>query len=78
MAAKKELDSVYFLKILLYLVLGCIWISFDGRRLLPAGLLLGLVAVQHEKLQIDRKVEYAILLVGAVLGLIGIGVTVRL
>ncbi len=74
----QEYDSVYFLKILLYLVLGTLWVAWAGRRMLPAGLILGILLVQHEKLQIDRKIEYAILLVGAVLGLVGIGLTISL
>jgi hypothetical protein len=73
-----EYDSLYFVKILLYLVLGSIWIGWGGHRYIPAGLLLGLALVQHETLQIDRKIEYAILLVGSVLGLVGIGVTITL
>jgi hypothetical protein len=71
-----EYDSVYFLKILIYLILGSLWLAPDGRRLIPIGLILGLLVVQHEKLQIDRKIEYAILLVGTILGLVGIGITV--
>ena len=71
-----EYDSVYFLKILLYLMLSSLWVSFNGHRYLPAGLLIGLALVQRERFQIDRKIEYAILLVGAVLGLVGIGATI--
>lgn len=73
-----EYDSVYFLKILLYLVISTAWIAPGGQRLIPIGLLLGLLIVRHERFQIDRKVEYAIMLVGAVLGLVGIGITVTL
>ena len=76
--AQAEYDSIYFLKILLYLILGTLWVAPNGERTVPLGLILGLIAVQHEKLQIDRKIEYAILLVGGVLGLVGIGITVNL
>lgn len=73
-----EYDSIYFLKILLYLVISTAWIAPGGQRLIPIGLLMGLLIVRHERFQIDRKVEYAIMLVGAVLGLVGIGITVTL
>lgn len=74
-----EYDSVYFLKILLYLILGSVWgTGSNGARLLPLGVIIGAFIAQHEKLQIDRKIEYAMLLVGGVLGLIGIGLAIRL
>lgn len=70
-----ELDSIYFLKILLYLVLGSIWVVMGGHKVIPLGLILGVLVVQHEKLQIDRKIEYAALLIAALLGLMGGGIT---
>jgi hypothetical protein len=74
-----EYDSVYFLKILLYLMLGSVWgTTGSGARILPIGIIIGAFIAQHEKLQIDRKIEYAMLLVGGVLGLIGIGLAIRL
>ncbi|HVE80631.1 MAG TPA: hypothetical protein VNA68_00600 [Candidatus Dormibacteraeota bacterium] len=73
---KQELDSIYFLKILLYFIIGSVWFAFNEARLLPFGLILGLLAVRHEKLQIDRKIEYAILVIASLLGLFGIGITV--
>jgi len=74
-----EYDSVYFLKILVYLILGSVWATLPGTgRILPIGLILGAIIVQHDKLQIDRKIEYAMLLIGSVLGLVGVGLTIRL
>ena len=70
---KKETDDVYFLKILIYFVLGTIWIKHNGAVIFPVGLVLGLIIAQKDHFAIDRKVEYAILLVSAVLGLIGWG-----
>ena len=64
-----ETDSVYFLKILLYLVLGTIWIKHDGRLIIPLGLLVGLLFTSKDHFKIDRKIEYALLLVAAILGL---------
>jgi len=77
-AVRSEYDSVYFLKVLVYLILGSIWGVVGGHRELPLGLLVGLVVVQHDKLQIDRKIEYAVLLIAAVLGLVGIGISLAL
>ncbi len=74
--AHSEYDSVYFLKIVAYVLLGTLWIAHDAHRVLPLGLIIGLIIVQHEKLQIDRKIEYAMLLVGALLGLMGLGLTI--
>lgn len=80
MAAKKstarrntdsgETDGVYFLKIILYIVLGSLWIKFAsplhvGSFMLngfPFGLFLGLVFASHDHFQVDRKIEYALLI----------------
>ena len=76
---KNEPDSVYFLKILLYFVLGTIWIAGSaGQRLLPVGLLLGLVFAHKDHFRIDRKIEYAILLVSTLISLFGPGIFVVL
>ena len=70
-----EPDSVYFLKILLYFVLGTIWIaSSSGRRIVPIGLALGLIFAHKDHFQIDRKIEYAVLLVSALVSLFGPGI----
>ncbi|TAK89632.1 hypothetical protein EPO04_00795 [Patescibacteria group bacterium] len=73
-----EYDSVYFLKVLLYLVLATTWLAPSGHRYVPVGLIIGVIIVQHERFQIDRKIEYAVMLVGAVLGLVGIGITISI
>ena len=79
-SAKKnqESDNSYFLKILIYFVLGTIWIKYNGYLVLPAGLLLGVAIAQKDHFQIDRKVEYAILLISAVIGLTGWGLYLAL
>jgi hypothetical protein len=75
---KNEPDSVYFLKIVLFFVLGTIWIKVNGRPLIPAGLVLGLVFSSHEHFMIDRKIEYAVLLVAALLGFLGLGIFISI
>jgi hypothetical protein len=66
-----EKDSVYFFKIVLYIVLGSFWLKFlhpiqigdiqlNG---FPLGLIIGLLFASHDHFQVDRKIEYAILIV---------------
>lgn len=71
-------DFVFLVKAALYLLLGTLWISFGGHRLLPAGLILGFAFSQLDFLRIDRKIEYALLVVGALFGLYGLGITIHL
>ena len=70
--AATEQDSVYFLKLVLYLMLGSAWLKITGgvesQFPIPVGLLLGLLFIQHEHFQIDRKIEYAVLLVASFIG----------
>jgi hypothetical protein len=66
----KELDSVFLLKILLYLILGTQWVWLVDPQLtthipLPVGPLIGLLFARHEHFQIDRKIEYAVLVIAA-------------
>jgi hypothetical protein len=69
----RESDDAYFLKILIYFVLGTIWLKYNGFVIFPAGMLLGIIVAQKDHFSIDRRIEYAILLVSAVIGLIGWG-----
>ena len=71
---KVEADSVYFLKLLLYFTVGTIWLKVNGRTVFPVGLVLGIIFSAHDHFRIDRKIEYAVLLVAALLGLAGFGV----
>ena len=65
-------DGVYLFKMVLYLLLGSIWIKIsDGGDLnvpIPAGLIIGLIFTLHEHFQIDRKIEYAVMLVAMLFG----------
>lgn len=65
----KETDSVYFLKILLYLVLGTVWIKYDGQLVFPLGLVVGILFTRRDRFMIDRKIEYALLIIACILGL---------
>lgn len=65
-----EPDSAYFLKLVLYVVLGSFWLKFNqpipiGDFLVhgfPLGLVIGLMFASHDHFQIDRKIEYALLI----------------
>lgn len=61
-----EPDSTYFLKLILYAVLGMIWLQLSGKTVFPLGGLIGFALAQHDRFQIDRKVEYAVILVAAI------------
>lgn len=70
-----ETDSAYFLKIVLYVILGSLWLKFAQPVQLfgivfggvPIGLLVGLMFASHDHFQIDRKIAYAILIIMTVL-----------
>lgn len=66
-----EKDSVYFLKIVLYIIAGSLWIRFHeplqlgdiALHGLPIGLAVGLLFATHDHFQVDRKIEYALIIV---------------
>ena len=70
-----ESDSAYFLKLVLYVVVGSFWIKFAEPLVvgnvifngIPVGLMLGLLFASHDHFQVDRKIEYAILIVISIL-----------
>jgi hypothetical protein len=72
---KTELDSTYFLKLVIYIVLGTFWLKFASPihigeialNGLPLGLFIGILFASHDHFQIDRKIEYAVLIVMTVL-----------
>lgn len=73
MSKKKqvETDGSYFLKLVLYIIVGSQWIWLIDERTtqvpLPLGLLLGLVYARHDHFQLDRKIEYAVLIIAALI-----------
>lgn len=63
-------DSAFILKIVLYFILGSIWlrIQTDSSQIgLPLGLALGIYFASHDHFMIDRKLEYVVLLCAAAL-----------
>lgn len=81
---RTETDTAYFLKLVLYLILGSQWVFLVDAGLtrqipIPFGLIIGLLFTRQEHFQIDRKIEYAVLLVAMIVGfwrLIGLTVTI--
>lgn len=65
-------DGVYLFKMVLYLLLGSMWVKIseggDMALPIPIGLIVGLVFTMHEHFQIDRKIEYAVMLVAMLFG----------
>ena len=80
----QELDGVYFLKLVMYLIIGAQWLRFTDTSgqttfALPVGLIIGMSFALHEHFKIDRKIEFAVLLIASLIGLsayIGINVAV--
>jgi len=67
----KESDSLYFLKLVLYLIIGSQWLRFTNGDIqipVPVGLLIGLLFARTDRFQIDRKIEYALLLISMFIG----------
>ena len=69
-----ESDSAYFLKLVIFFILGTLWLKFSTPILLgaiplhafPLGLVVGLIIVHRvEKSQFNRKIWYAVLLLVA-------------
>lgn len=71
-----ESDFAFLIKSICYLLLGSVWVAIGDHRWIPAGLVLGFLFSKVEALKINRKIEYALLATGAILGLYGLGVTV--
>ena len=83
--AKKaqELDMVYLLKLVLYLILGAQRLRITKGSMtypIPVGFLIGVIFASHDHFQIDRKVEYALLLAATFIAFwlpIGIEVVIK-
>ena len=68
----QDWDGTFLFKMVLYLILGSMWIKLShGNSLhipLPVGFAVGLIFAMHEHFQIDRKLEYCVLLVAMLIG----------
>ncbi len=67
----EETDSAFLLKIVMYVILASVWIKFlepidlgvIALNGIPVGLLIGLIVARQDRFQIDRKIEYVVLIV---------------
>ncbi len=70
----QEMDGVFVLKIVLFVILGSIWIKVTSNGKLtipiPIGLIIGLLFTTHEYFRLDRKIEYAVLACAALFGIL--------
>jgi hypothetical protein len=69
----QQTDGAFLLKLVLYLMLGFQWFRLVNDNLtkqvpIPIGLVVGILFAQHEIFKIDRKLEYAVLLVSMLIG----------
>lgn len=70
-----ETDGAYFLKIVILIIVGSLWIKFAHPLKLgvvqlngfPLGLFIGLLLVSRDRYQIDRKIGYALLVLTVIL-----------
>ncbi|MDB5169268.1 MAG: hypothetical protein JWO41_624 [Candidatus Saccharibacteria bacterium] len=71
-AKSAELDSTYLLKLILYVIIGSQWLRLttggNGQIPIPIGLFIGVFFASHDHFQIDRKIEYAVLLMAMLVG----------
>jgi hypothetical protein len=69
---ENEPDSAFVLKVVLYLITSSLWINIYTSALhripLPIGALVALLFASHDHFKIDRKIEYAIILVAMFVG----------
>ncbi len=67
-----EVDGVFFLKLVLYVIIGSMWVKVSHGDTMqvsvPFGLIIGLLFASHEHFQIDRKIEFGVLVVAMLVG----------
>ncbi len=68
-----EWDSLFILKLALFLILGSQWLyilsgSNNTQFSIPIGAIIGLLFAAHDHFKIDRKIEYAVLLIALFVG----------
>jgi hypothetical protein len=67
-------DGAFILKLVLYVILGSLWLKIHNANLnagipIPIGLIVGIIFSSHEHFRIDRKIEYGVLIIAALVGL---------
>ena len=70
-AAPVESEGTYMLKLALFIIIGSQWLRVtNGVSVLPVplGFVIGLIFTTYDHFIIDRKIEYAVLLMAAFIG----------
>lgn len=70
---KAEPDGVFFLKLMLYVIVGSQWLFLTDQGLttqlpIPFGLVIGFLFATHDHFKIDKKIEFAVLLLACLVG----------
>ena len=69
---KDSSDDAYILKIVMYLIIGTQWLRItkgaSWQVPIPYGALIALLFARHEHFKIDRKIEYAVIIVAMFIG----------
>lgn len=73
LAGDSSSDMEFLLKLTLYVIMGSLWLKIThlGTSMnipIPVGLLVGLLFTANERFRVDRKIEYAALIVAALFG----------
>jgi hypothetical protein len=64
-------DNIYILKLVLYLIIGSQWLRITKGTItvpIPIGLAIGVLFARMDRFSVDRKIEYAVLLVSMFIG----------
>lgn len=64
-------DGFFAVKLAMYVVLGSLWLKISyGSTLIPipVGLMAGMILASRERFRTDRKIDYAVLLIAALVG----------
>lgn len=80
----QETDAGFFFKLVLFFILGTLWVRLLHVQIgpfehfsIPVGLVVGVIFASHDRFQIDRKIEYAILLAATFISFyLPVGVTI--
>lgn len=79
---KEESDGAYFLKLVLYVIVGSqwLWLTTENSLIpLPVGFVIGLLFASHDNFKIDRKIEFAVLIIAALVAFWGqVGIFINL
>lgn len=71
-SAYSNSDEEFFLKLVMFLVFGSLWLRIERldqwQLPIPFGLMLGLWFASRDHFAINRRIEYALLLLAALVG----------